>query len=84
MLELNIELNRNGSRTKPTTRGREGKSNKPIRMPPKGLSKDELSGPHLDLDNSQRSTIQERHERPSPIELSNCRKELTKLIIEFE
>ena len=56
----------------------------PIRMLPKGLSKDELSGSHSDLDSSQRSTIQERHERPSQIKLSNCRKELARLIIEFE
>ena len=44
--------------------GRETPTN-PIRMSLKGLSKDELSGPHLDLDSSQWSTIQERHERPS-------------------
>ena len=56
----------------------------PIRMPPKGLSKDELSGPQSVLDSSQRSTIQERHEKPSQIKLSNCRKELAGLIIEFE
>ena len=61
-----------------------GNPTNPIRMPPRGLSKDELSGPHSDLDSSQRSTIQERHERPSQIKLSNCRKELAGLIIEFE
>ena len=55
-----------------------------IRMLPKGLSKDELSGSHSDLHSSQRSSIQERHERPSQIKLSNCRKELARLIIEFE
>ena len=56
----------------------------PIKMPPKGLSKDELSGPHSVLNSSQRSTIQERHEKPSQIKLSNCIKELARLIIEFE
>ena len=56
----------------------------PIKMPPKGLSKDELSGPHSVLNSSQRSTIQERHERPSQIKLSNCIKELARLIFELE
>ena len=63
---------------------RKGTPTNPIKMPPKGLSKDELSGTHSDLDSSQRKTIQERHERPSQIKLSNCRKELARPIIEFE
>ena len=49
-----------------------------------GLSKDELSGQRSGLDSSQRTTIQERYERPSQIKLSNCRQELARLIIEFE
>ena len=61
-----------------------GNPTNPIRVPPKGLSKDKLSKPPSDLDISQQSTIQERHERPSQKKLSNCIKELAKLIIEFE
>ena len=41
-----------------------GTPTNPIRMPPKGLSKDELSGPHSDLDSSQRPLFKNEMQDP--------------------